>query len=490
MSKYIPSTKYLNRATMFLFSEEFNINTHNDTYYLINERINDSLKLEKLLRSNGIAIKYKISPGTSERLAFRYYLELISKDLKKHKYRSYTVPKGSLEARRALAFCESLNSTIPFDAENFCLSIGSTGGITLVFDYIKKTAPDKKIIIPVPTYYLYSQTSRYFNLAYKEILCYKKVDNNIASFINIDAIIEKTNKDTSLVVLINPSNPSGEIYSEDALRKIIKDAQKKGYLLLVDELFSDLAFSNFIPIVKIASELNALDKIIIIKGYSKNKNLAGLRLGYVYSKNRKIMDAIQNISEIRNCFPYGEQYTGLIVVDAFIQSVYLLIKNGYSLNSAISIVKKELAFSTYISEKSKAELEILFSAYKKYFNYQLHFYKNEYMRVKSLLKNEIILETPTKAAFNTFFKIRDLDDTNYFDFCFNLYLSTGVYTQIGPAFGLDQKTWQESRELGFWLRITFARDRKMMTEGIKRFIEFKKIYLNNPKKFIRTNLYF
>lgn len=104
-----------------------------------------------------------------------------------------------------------------------------------------------------------------------------------------------------------------------------------------------------------------------------------------------------------------------------------------------------------------------------------------------ILKDEIEITTPKEAAFNTFVKIKDMDNINFFDFCFNFYLTCGVETQIGPCFAFDQKIWQKDPMLGFWLRITFARDRKQMIDGLNNFIKFKKLYLNNKDKFLKTN---
>ena len=97
---------------------------------------------------------------------------------------------------------------------------------------------------------------------------------------------------------------------------------------------------------------------------------------------------------------------------------------------------------------------------------------------------------PKKSAFNTFFKIPCLDSVNMFDFTLNLYIATGVKIEIGPCFGFDQKEWETNPSLGFWLRITFAKDKKILKEGILKFIKFAKKYKTNQKKWIATNLNF
>ena len=85
-------------------------------------------------------------------------------------------------------------------------------------------------------------------------------------------------------------------------------------------------------------------------------------------------------------------------------------------------------------------------------------------------------------------KIKGLDNINNFDFMLNCFLTTGLKTEIGPCFGFSQKVWDN--KLGFWLRLTFAKDKKLFKEGIEKFIEFKKMYLEKPNLFLKTDLFF
>ena len=70
----------------------------------------------------------------------------------------------------------------------------------------------------------------------------------------------------------------------------------------------------------------------------------------------------------------------------------------------------------------------------------------------------------------------------------NCFLTTGLKTEIGPCFGFDQKIWDDN--LGFWLRLTFAKDKKLFKEGITKFIEFKNTYLRQTDLFLKTGLFF
>lgn len=488
----IPKKSYLQKGFKLLFNSDINLGKKSYDYYHLNEKIYDCEDFITLLKTNGVDSVIKLSSGTSDRKAYKGYLAQSIIDLKNNTYyRSYSSPKGNKIARRAIAIMESLKlrGDQYFTQDDVCLTIGSTGAITLVFEYFKTTYPNNEILIATPAYYVYKFAAKYWQLSFKEIFPAKRT-----TFKCIDKLVDNISDKTKLIVLTQPSNPSGEVYKPEELKKLLTAAKKKDILVLVDELFFDLIFEpqKYSGTATIASSIDALENVVVTRGYSKNKNLAGFRLGYLLSKNEKLMSFAEKSSEVRQCFPVASNNTGLIGLDAYIQSLDYLINNSSekSLNKLTSNLKNKLNFVESVNNKTEKELLTLYKGYKKYSKEILDFYSTNYDITMEILKDEIAIATPKETAFNAFVKIKDLQNVNYFDFCFNFYLTCGVETQIGPCYAFDQKTWERDSSLGFWLRITFAGDRKKFTQGLKRFIEFKKIYLKNKDKFLNTNLSF
>lgn len=485
----IPRKSYLQKGFKLLFESEIKLGEKSYDYYHLNEKIYDCEDFPKLLQLNGVNKIVKISSGTSDRKAYKGYITQSIADLKNNTYyRNYSSPKGNKLARRALAIMETykLGNSEYFTLDDICLTSGSTGAITLVFEYLKNDFPDKEILIATPAYYVYKFAAKYWQLSFKEIFPIKRT-----TFKCIDELINNISDKTKLIVLTQPSNPSGEVYTPEELRRLLTIAKRKDILILVDELFFDLIFKakNYFGTTTTASSIDALENLAIIRGYSKNKNLAAFRLGYLLSKNKKLMDFAEKSSEVRQCFPVASNNTGLIGLDAFIQSVGYLSGDKPSLK-LITKLKKEFNFIESINSKTDKQLLSIYKNYKKYSKKILDFYSTNYDIAMEILKGEIEIATPKEAAFNTFVKIKELDNINFFDFCFNFYLTCGVETQIGPCYAFDQKIWQRDPKLGFWLRISFARNRKQFIYGLRKFIEFKKLYLNNKNKFLETNLCF
>lgn len=487
----LPSKKYLQEIKKIIYGKDIDIKNKSYDFNAIRRAIYNNENLQNLINLRGINNIIEISSGTSDRLSWKNYKDQIINDLRNNKYyREYTVAKGNSTARKAIAYMESLKLNKKYSADDICFTEGATGAITCVFEFFKQKYPKGEVVIPIPNYYIYKFASEYFRIKYKEV--YPLPDKSTGSFISTSKIIKNISEKTKLIILTNPANPSGEIYQAEDLLKLFKIAKEKNIFILVDELFAELVFSDQIYICadEIASKLNFLNNLIIVKGYSKTKNFPGLRIGYVLSKNREIINAVSLISQQRQCFPVASNFTGLICFDAYIQSLCWLSKQNKDLNKNIQKILKDFADFEFIQEQPIGQLRNDYYQYQKYLKKLLQFYSNNYDNCLSLLKDNIDISLPKQSAFNTFVKIKGLDKVNMFDFLLNLYITCGVKIEIGSGFGLDQKTWENTPNLGFWLRITFAKNKDIMTEGINKFLNFKKVYLANQNKFLKTNLYF
>ena len=487
----IPDREYFLDIKRILFDEILSKNKINE-FNNIRRSIYGNEKILSLLSKNNIR-PGQISSGVSDRKAYKGYIKQIISDFSKDKfYREYFPSRGNPEARTALSIYESykLSTSISYSPEDFCLTEGSTGAITMIFEYFKKNYPDKEILIQSPNYYLYKFAARYYGLNLKELT--PTLDNRNPFFISVNSLIFNASKDTKLIILTNPANPSGEIFTKEALRKLFLFAKRRNILILVDELFAELVFQpqEYVYSDQVASELQAMSNLVIVKGFSKSKNLVGLRIGYLYSKNQELIEGIALISQQRSSFSVGSNFTGLICLDAFIQSVrwLSLYQKNNDYKRLIKKVYRDFTPVQSITEKTYVNLTCEYEAYQKYFASLMKFYSERFDDSLTFLVKDISAKFPKISAFNTMVKIRNLEGVNSFDFMINCFFTTGLKTEIGPCFGFDQKTWDDT--LGFWLRITFAQNKETFIGGLKKFVDFKKIYLGNRKKFLDSGLSF
>lgn len=491
----IPNDAYKKTVRDILYADDIAIDRGAYDFNTIRRKIFASEKLTNAMNANGVSVFYEISSGTSDLPTWDGFLDQTERDVRNPDfYREYTTAKGNLLARRTLAYMESckLTEANTYTADDFCITDGSTGAITSVLEYMKKAYPTGEVLIASPNYYLYSFAASYFTMNVREIIPTLGTSDTCRR--TIDALLARINKNTKLIILTNPTNPTGQVYAATDLKKLLVRAKKENIIVLVDELFAELVFEGkrFVYADEIAERINSMQNLVIIKGFSKTKNLPGLRIGYAFSKNKILMDGISLVSQIRQCFPVGSAFTGLISLNACLGSIRF-IKNRFpkrELRTIISYVTRTFPSSTSPDTSSIRSLTRTYRNYLSYGKRLMRAYDDLYNLTLRELRNDSEWITPKESAFNTFVKIRGLNNINYFDFMVNLYVTTGVKIEFGPCFGLTQKQWEADSNLGFCIRITYTKDKKMLRTGIRKFLEFTKLYMKYPDKLISTGLYF
>jgi aspartate/methionine/tyrosine aminotransferase len=111
-------------------------------------------------------------------------------------------------------------------------------------------------------------------------------------FLDLEKLITKN---TKMICLCNPLNPTGKVFTKQELLHLGTIACKYNLIILSDEIWSDIVFKpNVFTSIASLSE-NIRDKTITITGFSKSYGLAGLRIGAVIAHNEshfvKLMDA-------------------------------------------------------------------------------------------------------------------------------------------------------------------------------------------------------
>jgi aspartate/methionine/tyrosine aminotransferase len=103
--------------------------------------------------------------------------------------------------------------------------------------------------------------------------------------IDIEAVRNAITSDTKLISITNPLNPSGKLYSNETIEALILLAERYNCRLLVDETYRDLNFQT--PLLPYVAELS--QKVISISSVSKSFGAPGIRIGWIISRDRKLM---------------------------------------------------------------------------------------------------------------------------------------------------------------------------------------------------------
>ena len=105
--------------------------------------------------------------------------------------------------------------------------------------------------------------------------------------IKIEKILEAISGDTRVVVLLNPNNPVGNVYTEEELERVIERAKEVGAVVIVDEAYHYFYDRTFLPYA-----LNG-ENVIVLRTFSKLFSLAACSLGVIIS-NPEIIHYVKN----------------------------------------------------------------------------------------------------------------------------------------------------------------------------------------------------
>ncbi|MGE5409925.1 MAG: aminotransferase class I/II-fold pyridoxal phosphate-dependent enzyme [Clostridiales bacterium] len=189
------------------------------------------------------------------------------------------------------------------------LDIFITTGASEAIDLALTSLVDKgeNVLTPTPGYPLYTAISS--KLQSIENPYY--LDENNGWQPDIEDIKRKINDKTKAIILINPNNPTGSLYSVEILQQIIDIALEHNLVIFADEIYDKLLYDGK-KHISIAS-LNKDVSVITFGGMSKNYMVPGFRIGWgIISGRREILkdyiEAINKFLRARLCANHPEQY--------------------------------------------------------------------------------------------------------------------------------------------------------------------------------------
>lgn len=262
---------------------------------------------------------------------------------------------------------------------------GSEQAIRLIIMNLLK--PVDKIILLSPTFVAFDYALEYIGLKPIVINYDEHQDEFIAP---VEKILSSINADIKCLMLCNPSNPLGCTIDEADLEKIIIHAQKFKTLVIVDEVYSKFSGISCNELAK------KFDNLIILRSFSKEYGLAGVRLGYLIASP----NIIKNLDNARRMFWPISHFA--------LHCLKVILKNLSHFDEQIEITKKtrdelilflrEIGLKCYSSDtnffivKSTKKREIMdYLASKNIFVGEVDYFKNS----SQLLQDAFRISVPS-----------------------------------------------------------------------------------------------
>lgn len=216
----------------------------------------------------------------------------------------YTAASGIPELKDAI--CEKFKkfNHLDYKRENIIVSTGAKQ--TIVTALMSILDPGDEVIIPSPFWLSYPDMVNISDGT--PIIVDTSKDNDFK--ITPELLDANLNKNTKCLILNNPSNPLGTVYTEDELKEIADWAVENNIIVLSDEIYEDLIYDGeAVSIAKFNTEIK--DLTITVSGFSKSFAMTGWRLGYCAAKEDiiKTMSSFQSHMTSNPCSI--SQYAGL-----------------------------------------------------------------------------------------------------------------------------------------------------------------------------------
>jgi alanine-synthesizing transaminase len=186
----------------------------------------------------------------------------------------YSDSKGILSARRAVVTRYELVADFPrFDVDSVFLGNGVSELITMTLQSLLDNGD--QVLIPAPDYPLWTASTALAGGTPVHYLC----DETNGWQPDLADMESKITPQTKALVVINPNNPTGAVYSRETLGRIAAMARKHQLLLLADEIYDKILYDDatHVPLASVAPDLLCLT----FNGLSKAYRVAGYRSGWL-----------------------------------------------------------------------------------------------------------------------------------------------------------------------------------------------------------------
>ena len=221
----------------------------------------------------------------------------------------YSPSEGTLSYRKKL--CEYYEKyDIRILPEEMIITTG--GSEALLMTFLTIMDPDDEVIIPEPFYANYNGFAKNVGVNVKPI--YSSIDTGFA-LPDISEFEKAITPRTKAILICNPNNPTGYLYSEEEMETLRQIVLKHDIFLISDEVYREFCYEDAIH--HSALKLKGIeDHVILIDSASKRFSACGIRIGRMITKNKELLAAAMKFAQARLSPPTFGQVAGEAALDS------------------------------------------------------------------------------------------------------------------------------------------------------------------------------
>lgn len=328
-------------------------------------------------------------------------------------FTKYTPVSGIAPLLKAIKEKLKRENDLEYDLDEIVVSNGAKHSL---FNTIQALVDDgDEVIIPAPYWVTYPELVTYSGGKSVIVECDESSGFKLTPKALKDAITTKT----KMLILTTPSNPTGAIYTKDELISLAKVLEGTSIMVISDEMYEKLIYDNksFHSCACVSADM--LNRTITINGLSKSVSMTGWRVGYLATKDKKLVKLIDSLQS---------QCTS-------------------NINSITQI-----ASIAGLDGRANSDVEMM----------RVEFEKRRDIACDMFNKIDKISVLKPDGAFYLFVNIRDVGMPSL-EFCKLLLEKEGVAVVPGVGFGMEG-----------YFRFSFATDLESIKDGISRIESFVK----------------
>ncbi len=230
----------------------------------------------------------------------------------------YSPSQGIRSLRKALVGYYD-RYQIKLDADEIIITCG--GSEAVLFAFMSCLNPGDEIIIPEPAY------ANYMSFAISAGAVIRTVSTTIEEGFclpKIDKFEELINEKTKAILICNPNNPTGYLYTQREMNQIRDLVKKYNLYLFSDEVYREFIYTGS-PYISAMHLEGIQNNIILIDSVSKRYSECGIRIGALITKNKAVRDTVMKFCQARLSPPL----LGQLVAEASIEGTEQYSRDVY-----------------------------------------------------------------------------------------------------------------------------------------------------------------
>ncbi|WP_340074676.1 pyridoxal phosphate-dependent aminotransferase [Leptobacterium sp. I13] len=233
----------------------------------------------------------------------------------------YSRSEGSEIYRKKIAYYYKKNA-INVTAEDIIVTTGGSEALLFTMGTIADAGDE--IIIPEPFYANYNGFATASGVKIVPVI--SEISNNFA-LPPIEAFENLITPKTKAILICNPGNPTGYLYTKEEIKKLAQIAKKHDLFLISDEVYREFTYDGLMH-YSIMQEESIEENAIMIDSVSKRYSMCGARIGCVVSKNKKVIATALKFAQARLSPPTYAQIASEAALDTP-DSYFKAVKEEY-----------------------------------------------------------------------------------------------------------------------------------------------------------------